>query len=43
MSVQAGQHAEQPALLQCSQCDATVQVNKGDPIPVCPNGHTTYL
>jgi hypothetical protein len=41
--VQAGQQATDFAVLHCSQCDETVTVNKGDQIPVCPNGHTTYL
>lgn len=43
MSPLAGEKAQETGMLRCKKCNHPVRVNKGEPIPKCPNcGHDLY-
>lgn len=42
MAAKAGEKARQSGRFHCASCDAVVEVQQGQAIPECPNGHKTY-
>ncbi|SEK60939.1 zinc ribbon-containing protein [Nonomuraea pusilla] len=42
MVAHAGEAAQETGVFHCTECGEKVHVKKGDKIPKCPNGHTTF-
>ena len=42
MAAKAGEKAWKTGTFVCQVCDETVRARKGQAIPECPNGHTTF-
>lgn len=43
MAALAGEKAQEGGMFRCEKCKHPVRVNKGEPIPKCPNcGHDMY-
>ncbi len=42
MPARAGERARETGTFHCAKCGAKMNVNKGEKIPKCPNGHTAF-
>jgi hypothetical protein len=42
MAAHAGEKAQKTGDSYCAHCDEKVHAKEGEPIPECPNGHTTF-
>ncbi len=42
MAAHAGEQAWKTGTFVCQVCNAKVRVEKGQTIPKCPNGHSTF-
>ena len=42
MAAKAGEKAEESGRFHWAQCNESVELQKGEEIPPCPNGHQTF-